>query len=375
MISRPDVDKLLSVRAESRSVLSMYVWVPRDKTQLRELPARADDLLAVAARSGEDTDQQARPSARDRTVARDFLQEGDRDWLGHTVGIFACSELGLAEAIPLPVELPERAVLAARPHVRPLLQAIQRLPAHRVMVADRRHAWLFSIADGKIRSADLQDGETERSRGFGGWYGLDSYNVNSRITDLARQHYQAAADLLARASRVGGPEPLVIGGHQDTIPRVLAALPEDLRGSFAGSFLIDPDTLTPAKVRDLAAGVVGKWAEASEDHLADEIRSQPPGGLAAVGLDACVAAAGQHAIRQLAVPADGLTPGFACQRCAALSTSPGGRCLDGPGAAVFVPDLLEELAVGTLTDSGQVRTLREPPGGVAALLRFEVTAP
>jgi hypothetical protein len=36
---------------------------------------------------------------------------------------------------------------------------------------------------------------------------------------------------------------------------------------------------------------------------------------------------------------------------------------------VAVPDLIEELAVATLSDGGQVETLPDPPGGIAARLR------
>jgi hypothetical protein len=37
-------------------------------------------------------------------------------------------------------------VLGTRPHIRPLLVALQRCPAHRVVVVDEQHAWLYSVA-------------------------------------------------------------------------------------------------------------------------------------------------------------------------------------------------------------------------------------
>jgi hypothetical protein len=86
------------------------------------------------------------------------------------------------------------------------------------------------------------------------------------------------------------------------------------------------------------------------------------------GLSACLAAAGQHAIQLLLVPEGGLVPGYACRRCGALSSS-GDGCPHGVSEAVAVPDLIEELAVATLSDGGQVETLPDPPGGIAARLR------
>jgi hypothetical protein len=49
MISEADVQKLRAVHASGPSVLSLYMWVPVDVSALPRLPARADQLLEVAA--------------------------------------------------------------------------------------------------------------------------------------------------------------------------------------------------------------------------------------------------------------------------------------------------------------------------------------
>jgi hypothetical protein len=252
MISRAEVDKLLGVRAAGPWVLSLYLWVPLDPAGLRGLPARADELFALAARDAPGTPGVIRVRDEDRRAVHGMLASRARDWLGHTVAVFHCAELGLAEAAPLPCRLQERAVLATRPHVRPLLAAIHRCPAYRVAVVDRRHAWLFAVAGERVATTALPAAEGVRSHGFSGWYGLQAHRVDQRIIALARHHYHDTAALLDRAARTGGPQPLVIGGHQDTIPQFLPVLPAGLRDHFAGSFTADPDTLTPAKVRGLA---------------------------------------------------------------------------------------------------------------------------
>ena len=368
MISRAEVDKLLEVRAAGPSLLSLYMQVPLDPAGLRGLPAHAGELFALAARDGSGIPPGVRVGTADARAVRGLLASRARDWLGHTVAVFACAELGLAEAIPLPCRLQERAVLATRPHVRPLLLAMQRCPAYRVAVVDRRHAWLFSIADGQISTAVLPPAEGMRSHGFSGWYGLQAHRVNERIIQFARHHYHDTAALLDRAARASGTEPLVIGGHQDTIPQFLAVLPAGLRDQFAGSFVTDPHTLTPAKVRDLAGRVIQDWRNLQDQRIAAEFVREPPDGRTVTGLSACLAAAGQHAVQLLLVPAGGLVPGYACQRCGALSST-GDDCLHGATESLAVPDLIEELAVATLGDGGQVETLLDPPGGIAARLR------
>jgi hypothetical protein len=369
MISRAEVDELLEVRAAGPSLLSLYVQLPADPAGLRGVAAHVGELAGLAARGGRDAPAAVRVRAADAEAVRGLLASHARDWLGHTVAIFACAGLGLAEAIPLPCQLQERAVLAARPHVRPLLLAIQRCPAYRVAVADRRRTWLFSIAGGQISTVALPLAETMRSHGFSGWYGLQAYRVNERIIQLARHHYRDTVALIEQASRAGGAEPLVIGGHQDTIPQLLAVLPPGLRDQFAGSFVADPHTLTPAKVRDLASHVIQDWQAGRDQCIAAEFRQEPPDGRTVTGLNACLAAANRRAIRLLLVPAGGLVPGYACQRCGALSST-GDNCPHGPAESLAIPDLIEEIAVATLTDRGQVHTLPDPPGGIAARLRY-----
>ena len=48
------------------------------------------------------------------------------------MAVFACADVGLLEAFPLPGQLRERAVLGVRPHIRPLLVALQ---------SPEQHAW------------------------------------------------------------------------------------------------------------------------------------------------------------------------------------------------------------------------------------------
>jgi len=197
MISRAEVEKLLQVRAAGPSLLSLYVQVPLDPAELRGLPAHAGELFALAARDGPGVRAAVRVGAADARTVRGLLSSRARDWLGHTAAIFVCAELGLAEAIPLPCQLQERAVLAARPHVRPLLLAIQRCPAYRVAVVDRRHAWLFSVADGQISAAALPPAEAIRSHGFSGWYGLQA-------PPGQRAHHPASTPPLPRYRHAAG---------------------------------------------------------------------------------------------------------------------------------------------------------------------------
>ncbi len=371
MISEADVQKLRAVHARGPSVLSLYVWVPVDVPALRGLPARADELLALAVEGADgqraDGQRVVRAHGWERRVARDMLAAGAREWMGHTAAIFTCAEAGLAEAFPLPCLLPDRAVLAARPHVRPLLVALQRCPVYQVAIVDRQHAWVYRIAGPRIDAMAGPAAPGVRSRGFGGWYGLESYRISERITQLARHHYRDTGALLRHAMH-GSGRPLVIGGHEESIPAFLALLPPDVRERFIGSFIVDPHTMTPARVRELSAPVVGNWVSKREQQLVAQVFQEPPGEFA-IGVSACLAAVSQHAVAALVLPVGGLIPGFACDVCGMPASTPGG-CPHRAPAVHPVPDLLEEMALAALDDGAEVAAAHDPPADVVARLRF-----
>ena len=126
MFAYANVAKLGAVHTVEPMVLSVYLSVPEDPGELRTLAARADELIVAA-------EEAAGPAGRLRAEDRAVLGQlaaGGRDWLGRTVAVFACADAGLLEAFPLPGQLRERAVLGVRPHIRPLLVALQRPEQH-----------------------------------------------------------------------------------------------------------------------------------------------------------------------------------------------------------------------------------------------------
>lgn len=378
MIAYKDAENLLGMSAADPVVLSLYLPVPLDPVGLRGVAARAGSLIAGADAVAGEADatrggaRVSRVSQADRDLVLGELAAHGREWLGHTVAFFAAADLGLSEVLPVPCALPGRAVLATRPHVRPLLAALQRCPDYRVAIVDRRHAWLLSVSDGQVETLARRSTEGERSTGFGGWYGLEARHVQQRVIQLERHHYRDVAAILARPSGAGRLPLLVLGGHHESIAGLLQVLPPTVREAFAGSFSADPHTLTPAMIRDLARPVVDEYVLRGEQRLAAEISGQPP-RLTAVGLPACLAAVGEGAVAHLLVAHEDMIGGFACGRCGALTTDPDG-CPDWGTAARAVPDLLEEMVRKVLDGGGQVTALRDAPFPAAARLRFPVAA-
>jgi hypothetical protein len=373
VITRAEADRLRGTSARAPSVLSVYLQVPLDLAEHRGLPARARELIKSAA-SGQRDGRGAQVRAVDLESVVSTVASRSNEWLGQTAAIFACAEIGLLEALHLPGHLTERAIIACRPHVRPLLAAMQRNPEFRAAIVDAKHAWILHIDGNQIETVAERTGAGVRSAGFAGWYGLEGYRIQQRIMELSKQHFRDTVSVLERSSD-GVSLPLVLGGHDNEISQFVSALPRAVRQSVVGTFSVDWQTATPGRVRELAWSVIESWSLRSEQQLVRDVLSQPPQVSVATGLDGCLSASRARAIAQLILPDDEMVPGFECGSCGALSMGEDGEeCPDPAEARHPVPDLLDELADRTLDGGGQVTAVRNPPFTAAARLRFPITA-
>ena len=368
MITNADVARLRTQRARNSPVTSVYLNVPVDIAEHRGMLTRARELIKGAA--------DARPrelpavSETEITSVIDAVEAGSLDWLGHTVAIFASAELGLFEAMPMPGSAEDIAVLAARPYLRPLLAVLQRHPAHQVAVIDAKHAWVLAISDGEIATLAERTGTALPSPAFAGWYGLEAYRIQHKMIKLTRQHYRDTIGILTRAAD-NSSRPLVLGGHEMQINQFVTLLPPAVRQRVAGSFNVDLQTATPARVRELAAPVIARWTESTEAQLVDEMLSEPPETSVTTSLGDCVKAVRSRAVSQL-VLADGQTvPGCACGDCGAIGIGDVG-CDCPDQACQPVPDVLDELSSQALDCGGEVAAVRDAPFTAAARLRFQL---
>jgi hypothetical protein len=347
--------------------------VPLDPAQRRGLPAHLDDVLAQSARNSGDEQAWARARRSEMPAIHREVKAHAHQWRGQSVAIFGHGGLRLLEAIPLRGPVRECAVIGGRPYVRPLLAELQRCPGYAVAVVNRRHGWLYRVFGADIEPAGHVESPTVGSKRFGGWNGFQAYRNDQRARRLARQHYVATAAALAQA--LDGCGPIVVGGHEAETSEFRTMLSPALRRRVAGTFVINPHAMTAARVRQLADEVLAEWADGQERRLATALAEQAPGGMTAIGLDACVAAANQHAIQLLMVPDDDVRPGFLCEDCGALAVA-GGACPACGELTIGVDDVLEELAVKVTADGGSVQPVRGSvaPIDVAARRRFPAPA-
>jgi hypothetical protein len=367
------LDRLRALRDPAGTLLSVIVTVPPDPTALRTFPAQLDRVLATARLPGvsNGTGQRA------RAAMGHIRQAGAgraRDWFGRTIALVASAE-GLLEEVRLPCPVPDRAVFGRRPYLRLPLQAAQRCRPHLVVVLDRRSSWLFEISAETVQQVRQIDDEGARAHAYGGWYGLDEYRARHHADELVKRHYAATVAAVGRrapADRV----PLVLGGHRDGVAEFLASLPPAMRSRVAGTFVIDPHTMTPDQVRTRAAAVLAEREVERQQQLALGLAEWEATGLAVQGVAASADAVGSSLAELLVVRGEAMVAGWACTRCSGLAAT-SGECRRCSAPSRPVVDLVDEMVATTLDQGGKVDlgTAEHVTAGVAVRLRHRVSEP
>jgi peptide chain release factor subunit 1 len=374
---------LVDVRSTEAPVVSMYWSIPADPGQLEGARAALYDLVRDVRRAADadDLPHAARMSLRADAGRLLELEAVASRLAGHTLGYFRCSRAGVDEAVVLPSWVRNRVELAAKPYVRPLLAVLDEAHRYAVVIVDREHGRLYEFYLGELEAQERSDGRALRKPDFAP--GDKEHGVHRKAEELAKRHYRQTVQVLERLVQERDIELVVVGGHADTVPAFLDELPHRLRAKVAGTFIADPNTLTPAAARDQAQQVVDAYERREELQLVTQaLERVAAGGRGAVGLPWCLLAADELAIEQLLVDADARAPGRACDSCGWLG-------LDGEGEVCPVdgqptratPDVIDEMATRVIDSSGSVEhvyadtPLRERAVAVAALLRFPVPRP
>jgi peptide chain release factor subunit 1 len=376
------VDRLLHFSTEDAPVLSVYLGVPADPGELRGVESGLHSILKPARElaGSHDLAHDERESLRhdlDRVLE---LAGRARELQGHGVAVFACSRAGLYEEIVLPRRVHDRAVVDATPYLRPLLAVLDESHRYCVVVVDREKAWIYEFYMGELEDASRVRGRALRKPDYaGGWQGYKEHTVHDKAQQLARRHYRDTAGRVDETMRRTGAELLVVGGHEETVAEFRHFLPRQLQSRIAGSFVVDPGTMSPGQVRERADEVVNAYERDEEKRLVDEVLGQVGAGdLAAAGLEWCLMATNEHAVQLLLVHDDVQAPGRACDNCGWLGLA-GEECPVCGQPTRKAPDVIDEMSATVVDTGGHVEHVYvDTPleqHVVAASLRFPVPDP
>jgi peptide chain release factor subunit 1 len=375
------IDGLIRFRSPDAPVLSMYLTVPADPGEVKGARSQLRTLAKVATEHVE-SDQlgHAERESLKSDIGHMLALEGDLPAMkGRGVALFSCTRHKLLEQVVLPRPVKDRVDVDVAPYVRPLLGLASESPRYCVVVIDRANVWLYLFHLGSLEEAKRDRDRTLRNKDHGGPSGYDEYTVHNKSEDLARRHFRHAVEETEAFMQDQRAELLIVGGHEDVVTQFLGYFPEPLADKRAGTFVIDPHTMTPARIRDHAEQVVDDYEHYREQQLVSEaIDRAKSGGLGALGLDWCLLAGDEQAVEQLLIDQDAEVGGQVCDNCGWLGLS-GQSCPVCGQSTRRSSDIIGNLAVavvgasGTVTQVAADHLLAEEL--VAAFLRFPVPPP
>jgi peptide chain release factor subunit 1 len=272
----------------------------------------------------------------------------------------------------------DRIVVDATPWVRPMLALLEDYPRAVVVVVDRANARMWEYFVEELEELGGLSDPTLRKPNYGGWYGLEERRVENKAETLERKHFRRVADHLLHLFLGGTYDVLVVGGHPDEVARFVEFLPAQVRPKLAGTFTIDPGTMTKADLKHRAREIVETHERATEAALVEDVLGlAAAGGLATTGLASCLWAGSVLAIQHLLVQDEAVAPGVVCDECGWLGLT-GEECPVSGDKTRPTDDVVDELTTSVIDHSGTVTHVETETAlaehTTAARLRFPLPA-
>jgi len=383
VLDQATVDRLRRLDGRGLPVLSVYLSLePRPET-LRTIPTRLKDLLSDIKDDADELARDQRMSLRKDIDALSKSSTGFASDLGRGVAIFRASGAGIDEHVGLPGPVRDRAVLDVSPYLRPLEAMLDHYRRFCVAVVDARFASIF-----RFRMDNLETWEEMRSPAmaeedfrkinYGGFAGYDERRVRAHADEVLVRHYR---EIASRLDDLFDEEPgydlLILGGSEVHAAGVVDALPPPLTKCLAGTFVIDPHTMTAATVLEHSKLVAEAFEVDEQRHLVSRLMdAAAANGAAVIGVDESTDAANQRAVETLVVQADHTAPGTVCGNCGWIAGPTESVCTACGHEPAWVPDIIDALGDSVRSNGGRIRHVivetKLADEEVGAFLRYPV---
>jgi peptide chain release factor subunit 1 len=369
IITEDTVRRLAQFRGERAPVTSCYLDVDG-----KRLPRRADiehelDVLLrrVRAKANGTPSVHADFHRIEAYVKAGFERSGVRG-----LAMFSCSDEALWEVVPLPVPVRNQVVVNHQPAVAQLESVVHEYDTFGVLLVDRQRTRLFRFELGEL--VDQSEVVDELPRDYDDRGERERGDVAPHVDELATQHARRAARAAWGAHQRRAFDHLAIGGPDDVVVQVEAALHPYLRDRCCERIPIAVGA-SVAEIRDAALDLERAVGRAREATLVDRLRTaRGEGNKAVTGLADTLAALGERRIDHLLV-SDGFSQvGWRCDPCGWLAAR-GPKCPVCGDPMERIDDVVEEAVEVALTQSCAVAVCTanadlDVAGRIGALLRY-----
>jgi peptide chain release factor subunit 1 len=367
------IEAIERFRADGLPVVSAYVPVHPGPEGRRKARSVIDSLLHRVRPLANDhgLDHEARLSLREDIDRIGTLGEQGPVKAG-TLAVFSCSGAGFLQAIGLPRAVRERITVDATPAIRPMMAVLDEYHRCCAAIVDRETAYAWEIYLGQV----LETGALPGSRLRGAGHAVNERRNDHRAEELEKRHFRDVARALDELFRAREYDVLVLGGHGEELPRLMALMSRQLRERLIGTFAVDHRDVRPAAAREHAEAILSRFELEEHRRRVDEVLAvAASGGPATVGLESCLWAGSVRAVDALYVREQASAPGVVCDDSRWLALE-GETCPVCGRATRKTPDVIDELVEAVIDDGGSLHhvpadtALGERPA--AASLRFEL---
>jgi hypothetical protein len=298
-------------------------------------------------------------------LLRERVLEDDLATGAQALAVFACVAAGMLEALRLPLAVRQRAAVARRPMLRPLVE-IGPPSRWAVLLTDGDDARLLEGDGDRLQEIDRIRTPLPRRAAHGIWA---PDRDDGPVDRDERRHLERALGMLAEHDGPGRYDAIAVGAA----PRLWAAvedrLPRALRERVLGRLDIDADESRPAEVRARVEPLLRDAARERDRRLVALLSGQR----AARGLWPSLKALQERRVQTLILAPGPQHPGAACPRCGWASARAGSCPLDGTPLEAE-PDLVELAIAEAIVQAADIVALRDPHelggDGLAVILRY-----
>jgi peptide subunit release factor 1 (eRF1) len=295
------------------------------------------------------------------------------------VAIFVAPHLDLFEAFPVGQRFETEVVLNERPAVRPLAHVLEKHEHYLVAKVSADHAAIYMVhlRDAKAVSklAEVESavpGRTARG-GFEGW---SQKRFQLHRADHVHWHMKKVAEALAGLDAQYAASGLILLGLDKNLGELRRVLP----GALAKKVMAEAPAPSKEGKNPLLQRVLPLIRMEEKIEAASTLERIAAGlgrgGLAVSGAEAVAAAVAQGRVYILAVGENFKAPGFQCEQCGAILTTPAAdkQCVycGGKVKEADLGEVLVEMAEkqGATVEVTPQTEMLDRLGGIAALLRY-----